>query len=263
MTALELRGGAATIEEHPGVLVIAVDVSDEAHPDIDVKLEYASLPGGGDLRLWGYEIQPSRPAGGIQPHDLINLSPGYIRDLPLARWDRSARALAQRLLADAEKHRWRESEVSGGAAEQKSGQVGKRFRLARTVVETEAPDIGTGVQDQRAIAEAAVRRMRPDLDPEDSKGARRTWDSLVRYAEVYQEYNEHLIRGTRDAIGEIAERHGVEKATVRSWLHRADRAGIDSAVIVAEQEGLSESERTYLQQSVERVKEKRRADKVE
>jgi hypothetical protein len=79
------------------------------------------------------------------------------------------------------------------------------------------------------MAEALVRYLRPVLNPQSSKAAARTWESLVRYAEVLEEYGRELAAGSDDPIGRIAERRGVALPTVRSWLHRGREAGLDAA----------------------------------
>lgn len=123
------------------------------------------------------------------------VTPSGIRELPLVQWEKIAKAAAQR---------W--------------------FRGPDTLSESPAWSFG-----QRERAEIIVRYLHPDLEPSSGKAAARKFESLVRYAEVLDEYSRWLSEGVEDPTSVIAERRSVAPATVRSWLHRGREAGLDAA----------------------------------
>lgn len=129
-------------------------------------------------------------------HELERVvTPSGIRELPLVLWEKIAKAAAQKWLR--------------------------------------GPDVLSSSQawsfGERERAEMLVRHLHPDLDPATGKGAARKFESLVRYAEVLNEYSRWLSEGVEDPTSVIAERRDVAPATVRSWLHRGREAGLDAA----------------------------------
>jgi hypothetical protein len=76
-------------------------------------------------------------------------------------------------------------------------------------------------KDYDAEAQEQASRLRPDLDPEASRGAARTHQALVRQLSVAAECNDLRANGVRNAVQAIADRRGITVSTVRMLLHRA------------------------------------------
>jgi hypothetical protein len=50
--------------------------------------------------------------------------------------------------------------------------------------------------------------------------------SLLKYGEVAADYAYCMLTGIQDPAAEIAKRHGANRSTVRSWIHRARKHGL-------------------------------------
>lgn len=72
-----------------------------------------------------------------------------------------------------------------------------------------------------AEAQERARQMRPNLDPDASKGTARSYRSLVRHLSVAIECNDLRTAGVRDVAKIIADRRGLTASAVRVLLHRA------------------------------------------
>ncbi|MEU9264591.1 hypothetical protein AB0E04_03930 [Streptomyces sp. NPDC048251] len=142
------------------------------------------------------------PALGVSSSEWIRLGAGLIKDLPIARWERAARAAADAQIGGAKSWSWRST----------SSQA-----------------------EIKRLAEAIVREMNPGLDPESGKAAARRWNRLVRLAEVVHEHDAARARGAKSPAGEVAEARGVEPSTVRSWLSQAKQEGIAAGAIPLEE----------------------------
>ncbi|MFJ9376842.1 hypothetical protein [Streptomyces sp. NPDC101455] len=142
------------------------------------------------------------PAHGVPSDEWIRLGAGLIKDLPIARWERSAKAAAQAKVGGAKAWSWRPT----------SDQA-----------------------EIKRLAEAIVREMNPGLDPASGKAAARRWNRLVRLAEVVHEHDAARTRGAKSPAGEVAEARGVEPSTVRSWLSQAKQEGIAAGTIPLEE----------------------------
>lgn len=168
------------------------------HPQITVTFVYA-VRGGEVLFPSGMRIEPAHdvPSG-----EWIRLGAGLIKDLPVARWERAARA----------------------AADAKVGGV-KSWSWQTTADQAEI----------KRLAEAIVREMNPGLDPAAGKAAARRWNRLVRLAEVVNEHDAARARGAKSPAGEVAQARDVEPSTVRSWLSQAKQEGIAAGAIPLEE----------------------------
>lgn len=65
---------------------------------------------------------------------------------------------------------------------------------------------------------------RPGLSPSGFFEPRGSFDALL--LQVVEEYRENVVAGARNPAALIADKHGVNPATARSWLHRARRLGL-------------------------------------
>lgn len=81
--------------------------------------------------------------------------------------------------------------------------------------------------DYDRMAERRVRALRPDLNPDASKGQARSYTALVRILSVANECNDLRRAGAKDAISQIAKRRGITESTVRMILHRAQSNDIE------------------------------------
>lgn len=199
-----------------------VKIRDERSGSVMAELSYWIDPPNSQLRLFAVRLEVEADAGS-ESGEPERLTPGVLRDLPYARWDRMAQGSVVRSLARAH-----ESDEAADAVGGEGGAVWSgdgSIREARTTRVT-APE--EDADERRKRAEEKVRRLYPDLDPEANKFSTRTWNSLVRYADVSSEHLELLIRGVADPVGVLAQRHEVAPATVRSWLHRARESGVSS-----------------------------------
>ncbi|MFF9861118.1 hypothetical protein [Streptomyces tendae] len=174
---------------------VAVDVSPADHPHLLVTFEYVSLPGElmGPFGLRVTQRAPVRMGEGWRlAGDPQRLGVAILRDLPIARWERSARLAAQ---------------------------AARESNLAWAWEEPDADDVV-------AQAERVVRVLHPDVDPTSGKAGARTWAKLTRHAQVTLQWQRGRLAGDPDPVGTVAAERGVSPATVRSWLHRAKLDGI-------------------------------------
>lgn len=199
--------------------VAHVSIQDASHPGVRASFQYLVPDQLQQIEPVGFSVThlvAERPAGAAR------FGPGIIKDMPLARWDRVAQAavtqaVLQRSIAAVS------IPLAPGEYERlvKNGLLnGPEFPDEEIATLLHVP------RDRRERAIEMVRRVRPDLDPEESRGAARSWNGLVRLAEALDEYTELLATGSTDVVGEMAAAHGVAPATVRTWVHRARQAGI-------------------------------------
>lgn len=211
--------------------VAHVALRDANHPGIRASFQYLvpeQLPHIEQIGFSVTLVTAERPEG------VARFGPGVIKDLPLARWDRVAQAAAQqavmeRSLAEAsmplqpgEYRRLIDGNPLHGPGESDWDAYVPEGAEEEIVRPPHVP------QNRRERAIEMVRKVRPDLDPEESKGSARSWNGLVKLAESLDEYMEILASGSSDPAGEMAERHDVAQATVRTWVHRARQAGLTS-----------------------------------
>ncbi|WP_330265291.1 helix-turn-helix domain-containing protein [Streptomyces griseorubiginosus] len=204
---------------HSADAVAHVSVQDASHQGVRAFFDYLVPDQQRQIELVGFSVQllqGERPAGAAR------FGPGAIKDMPLARWDRIAQAAVTQAVLQ-----------RSLAAVSIPLEPGEYQRLVENGLLNgpEFPDeeIATPLHvplDRRQRAIETVRRVRPDLDPEESRGAARSWNGLVKLAEAMDEYTERLASGSADVVSEMAEAHGVAPATVRTWVHRANQAGI-------------------------------------
>lgn len=210
---------AATPQGTDAREVAHVSVQDASHQGVRAFFQYLVPDQLRQIELVGFSVQhllAERPEGAAR------FGPGVIKDLPLARWDRVAQAAVTQAVLG-----------RSIAAVSIPLEPGEYQRLVQNGLLNgpEFPDeeIATPVhvpRDRRERAIEMVRRVRPDLDPEESRGAARSWNGLVKLAEALDEYTERLATGSADVVSEMAAAHGVAPATVRTWVHRANQAGI-------------------------------------
>jgi hypothetical protein len=157
------------------------------YPKIQVTWEYV-LQDGEILFPSGMRVEPW---AGTPVEERLHVGASFVRDLPMARFERAARMII-------------EMHLSG-----------------RDAVERNAAD------DIAETAQAMVRDLHPDLDPDAGAGAARRWKRLIRLAEVVQEHQAARAQGEKAPANVIAKARGVESSTVRSWLHQAKQEGIN------------------------------------
>ncbi|MFF2385188.1 hypothetical protein [Streptomyces sp. NPDC058108] len=167
-----------------GSKVVEAAVLDDEHPNVVARFRYLSLPMQPLLTI-GVSVD-SRAAGSVYDNTTIGAS--GIREMPIARWDRTAQAAVVQQLG---KVMGEEPETS--PAEWAAQLVGEKF---------------------------------PELaEPRDGHELRRR-KSLLHLAEAAEEYARIAATGERNPAGVLAERRGTTASTVRGWLHRARREGI-------------------------------------
>ncbi|WPO69911.1 hypothetical protein [Streptomyces sp. KN37] len=180
--------------EADGVATVDVSLRPAEHPEFSVTFVYA-VRDSEILFPAGMRVEP---AHGVPSREWSRLGAGLIKDLPVARWERAARAAADAQIAGATTWTWQTPSDQSEATR---------------------------------LAEAIVREMNPALDPNSGKAAARRWKRLVRLAEVVNEHDAARARGAKSPAGEVAEARGVEPSTVRSWLTQAKQEGIAPGVI--------------------------------
>jgi hypothetical protein len=173
----------------PGHLLLRVQLYDSQHPKLQCTFGFIEY--GTDCTLYSLTVEAT---AGSELEDALTAS--AVRELPLANWSRIAQARARDWLQGPE--------------------------ASPDEPTSTTPDL----DDHRTKAESVIRHMLPDLDPKASKAATRKWESLVRYATVLSEYDAAVKAGIDTPVDEIASRHNVAPATVRSWLFRGREAGI-------------------------------------
>ncbi|MBF6047741.1 hypothetical protein GO001_21260 [Streptomyces sp. NRRL B-1677] len=175
-------------EEMPeGSQLVTATLLPSGYPEICATFEYALSPGHALFPL-GFSV---RPAPGRPVSKSVELEMRTIRSLPLTSWEASARAHAEVEL------------------------LGESISIPRE-----------RAASAQATAKALLERSYPDLDPTASKADARKYKSLLHLAEISAEYMLERLFGNVDAPAAIAKRREVNPATVRSWLHRARKAGL-------------------------------------
>jgi hypothetical protein len=224
MTALSLKVEIGEAEERPDSLVATVTISDERYEQLLVIFDYL-VEGEEDPKLHVVHFEPRAEA--LKSGDVPHLTPTLIRDFPMSQWDRIAQAAVRRSRAT--------HLLQGAKNSLESTNV--RVMGIKPAVESDHPTpLEWGPSKIEAVdlpkpkPEDVVAVLAPGLSPEQGAGARRRWNSLMRYVKIYTEYEELLASGNTDPITALAQQNDVAKATVRSWLHRAREAGVDKVV---------------------------------
>lgn len=181
-TSVKRREG----EEWP---LVEFTVTAPEFPGLIVKMTY-SLPGGIKLHSVDISADVEQGEGGAS-----SLSPGVIRNLPLATWDRS---LVMRVWS-----------VMRHPANNDLYEL--HYKLPQA--------------EGNYHPRAAVEKLYPGLAEDETKAGVRRYNSLMRLAYVARTYADLILDGERNPTGVIAELEGVKPVTVRSWLHRAKNAG--------------------------------------
>ncbi|MFD9905893.1 hypothetical protein [Streptomyces sp. NPDC059063] len=161
-----------------------------AHPRMSrwcVIFEYFARP--------GYTLAPVavslRPAPGLSYDEYRRLPIGDIRNLPLVRWESAARLHVDAYLMKGQK---------------------------LDVVPAYKNDLDWEAQ------ELALEHY-PDIADVSTPGAMRRRKSMTHLASVAMEYTTHTLAGVKDPAAAIARSREANPATVRSWIHRARKAG--------------------------------------
>jgi hypothetical protein len=111
-----------------------------------------------------------------------------LKDLPVSRWEKVARAAAERRLMS-------------------RGPYGQHV----------------AAED---LAELIVNEKFPELADATGGNALRRRNGLVHLAMMFQEYKRAEESGVENPAQVLAENHSVSAATVRGWLHRARKEGL-------------------------------------
>ncbi|MDX2703172.1 helix-turn-helix domain containing protein [Streptomyces sp. PA03-6a] len=111
-----------------------------------------------------------------------------LKNLPAARWEKAARAAAERQL------------VAGGPYGQ---QVQPGY-----------------------LAGALVDKLFPELVNATGGNELRRRNGLLHLAKMAEEYKSLEESGSSNPTQTLADKHGVSPATVRGWLHRARKEGL-------------------------------------
>ncbi|MFF3897929.1 hypothetical protein ACFYY3_33210 [Streptomyces sp. NPDC001812] len=178
---------AVPLEGGPeGALAVTATVVDPNHPKRQAVFEYIAVP---NHRLAPVSVTV-RPAPDLPFGEYVAAWPSEVRDLPLSQWETSARLLAEVMLGH---------DVFRDAGEFEPGQ-------GRT-------------------AEEWVLERYPELLGDNSPAGRRRLRSLTHLADVALDYARRSIYGAKDPAAAIARSRDANPATVRSWIHRARKAG--------------------------------------
>lgn len=168
------------------------------HPELAFVFQY--LLGPGAVRYTcGFRVEP-RPD--IPAEKRAKVGAALVRDLPLSRWEKAARAAVQEKVEGATPWMWR---------------------------------VASSKQEIAERAQQIVKQMHPEIDPNAGKGAARSWNRLVRLAEVVLETEAQAAAGAKSPATVVAEKREVAPATVRSWLHQAKQEGIAAGTIPLEE----------------------------
>lgn len=160
----------------PGSRTVAVELTDDDVPGATASFLFGALPDM-PMELLSFGVT-RKPEGRLL----------VVRDLPLTRWERAARAEAERSLVTTGPHGQHVSEES----------------TARSMVDARFPEL------RDASGGNALRRR----------------NALVHLAEIAQEYKRAEAAGARNPAQIIADHHAVTSSTVRGWMHRARREGL-------------------------------------
>lgn len=157
-------------------------VRDSEHPFLEAVFSYSVSPGTAGEFMHGMSIGPRAET---PSNERRVLTVTEIRDLPVARWERAARA-----------------------------------RLKSLVIEDPAL-VATqeDIDELRAMVDRVISKQAKKGPL--SKRAEREQHLLT----IAQEYRRNLMEGVHNPVGEIAVRHKVNPSTARSWIHRARELG--------------------------------------
>lgn len=158
-----------------GSRTIEVTVKDPEYDDGIAVFKFGSIPNQG-MRVVTFTV-----------FSALGLKTS-LKDLPVARWEKVARASAERRL------------MAGGP-----------------YVQHVAPE---------DMAEAIVNEKFPELAGAAGGNALRRRNGLVHLAVMFQEYKRAEESGVENPAQALAEKHSVTAATVRGWLHRARKEGL-------------------------------------
>ncbi|MFE5139282.1 hypothetical protein ACFRDV_16665 [Streptomyces fagopyri] len=167
-----------------GSRIVAATVFDDDHPDVAATFKYLAIATQ-PLQTIGVSVD-SR--AGDDPYVNATVGASAIREMPIARWDRTAQAAVVQQLGEATGE---EPAVSAAA-------------WAETLVSEKFPELN---------------------EPKDGHALRRR-NSLLHLAEAAEEYTRIASTGERNPAGVLAARRGTTPSTVRGWLHRARREGV-------------------------------------
>lgn len=166
-----------------GSRMVEATVFDDDHPDVAITFRYLAVPAK-PLITVGVSVQSREQ----DPYSNVTVGASAIREMPIARWDRTAQASVVQQLSE-------------GAGEEPQTSAA-------------------------AWAEGLVNEKFPELiEPRDGHAVRRR-NSLLHLAEAAEEYARIASTGERNPAGVLAERRGTTASTVRGWLHRARREGV-------------------------------------
>lgn len=167
-----------------GSRTVEATVFDDDHPGVATTFRYLAIATQPLLTL-GINVHSRDEKPGITN---ASIGASGMREMPIARWDRMAQAVAVKRLSD-----------------------------------TMATDSETTPAEW---AEALVREKFPELSKPTDGHAKRRRNSLLHLAEAAEEYARIAATGERNPAGVLAARRGTTASTVRGWLHRARREGV-------------------------------------
>ncbi len=177
---------------------VEATVRDDEEPRLVARFGYVASAFAKHLLLRSVAIEP---APGMELGKQARLTIAGVRDLPLARWEAAARAhISQKLSMTLDEHRQLWGKLAGPA---------------------EADRILTFISPA-----VRVQQLYPGLAQSSTPGDMRRYKSLLRLAEVADEYQRAQRDGVHDPAAFVARNRGEKPATVRSWLHRARKAGL-------------------------------------
>jgi hypothetical protein len=84
---------------------------------------------------------------------------------------------------------------------------------------------GQFVGKESESAEEYVFKLYPELRGDDTPAGQRRLRSLTHLADIAMDYSVKGIFGVHDPAAAIARERDAKPATVRSWIHRARKAG--------------------------------------
>lgn len=167
-----------------GARTVEATVSDEEHPHVAATFTYLAAATQPLISI-GVNVHARPDAGSISN---ATIGASAIREMPLARWDRTAQAAVVQ-------------------------------RLSNAPSEQPQPQPATSAED-------LVNERFPELNPPADGHAARRRKSLLHLAEAAEEYALIAASGDRNPAGALAARRGTTPSTVRGWLHRARREGL-------------------------------------
>ncbi|MEU0035136.1 hypothetical protein [Streptomyces sp. NPDC006333] len=189
------------IEGAPDSLAeVVVSLVPADHPHLLVRWQYTLED---RTRITGPHGVSVHPSPETPPGEWQTIGATTVRDLPLAKLERSARQALTLGMKDP------------------NGAPLSGYLSPLAVPEESIP----------TVARETVRERHPEVDPDDGAAAARRWKRLIRLAEVWLEYQAAEARGEKAPTNVIAETRGVAPATVRSWLHHAKQEGLDSSPV--------------------------------